>query len=88
MRSDCWSSNSRFFQLLAYEIVTIIVTNLMRFLCVFQLNIRHILVFSLDQPSSDDNDDIVILSLSLYFTLKTTQQRYVQVRSGARLLRW
>ena len=44
------------------------------------------IVFSLDQPSSDDNDDIVILSLSLHLTLKT-KHRYTQVSSGARLLR-
>lgn len=55
-------------------------------LWVFKLSVRHILVFSLDQLSSVDNDDITILSLSLYLTLKT-QHRHVQASSGTRVLR-
>lgn len=43
------------------------------------------IVFSLDQPGSDGNDDIVILSLSSHSTLNT-QHRHMQASSGARLL--
>lgn len=79
-------TQSQISYLIANEIVIIIVTHLIWLLWVFNLSVRHAAMFHLDQPSSEDNEDIVTLSLSLHLTLKT-QHRHTQASSRVRLLR-